>query len=65
MPILEGITNLILTLFEVCKTRLGIIITQDAKTIKGIEESQEVVRHVIGFGIPDEEQYEEDEEDDI
>ena len=65
MPVLEGLANLILTLFEVCKTKLGVIITRDAKTIKNIEESQEVVRHVIGFGIPNEEQYEEDEEDDI
>ena len=62
IPILEGITALFLTLLEVGKGRLTLIITKYNKQIQEIADKEEVSTHAIGFRC-DPVEYDEDEED--
>lgn len=62
IPILEGIAALFLTLLEVGKGRLTLIITKYNKQIRDIADKEEVSTNAIGFRC-DPVEYDEDEED--
>lgn len=62
-PLLDGLTSLILSFFEMIKSYFAVKI---AKSNQKIQEVSVEPKHAIGFRIPDDDDYEEEvETDDI
>ena len=63
IPIVEALVNLILTLIEVAKGKSSFTIAQLSADIAKINEPEKQPQRAIGFVVPSDENYEEEEDD--
>jgi len=64
LPIGQGIADLIITVFEVFRSKMSLTISENNFKIQKMNEQLEFrSTQAIGFGIPSEEQYEEEEDE--
>ena len=63
IPIVEALVTLILTWIEVAKGKSSFTIAQLSADIAKINEPEEPPHRVIGFVVPSDENYEEEEDD--
>lgn len=63
IPIVEALVNLILTWIEVVKGKSSFTIAQLSADIAKINEPEKQPQRAIGFVIPSDENYEEEEDD--
>lgn len=62
IPIVEALVTLILTWIEVAKGKSSLKITQLSADIAKLTEPKEPPHHAIGFVIPNDNEYEEEED---
>ena len=63
IPIVESLVNLILTWIEVAKGKSSFTIAQLSADIAKINEPEKQPQRAIGFVVPSDENYEEEEDD--